>query len=164
MDLDLKPATIPDENDAATLTEDFDSDAPYGRFANGNPRKNPPKGSDTPKPKRGYTSGGSKNDALAESAADLLAQLNGLLAMGAMTIGFTDTASTIAERNDAFKLQAIEALKTDPALCKQILKAGSTSGKVALILAYGMMAASVIPTGIVEYRDKKAAVDNGSAQ
>lgn len=97
------------------------------------------------------------NDKLAAQAADALVQLNGLAMIGLMTTGFNSTASAMQLTQDGFRQAAYEALLTDPALCRSILRAGTTSGKVALIIAYGMMLSAVVPTALVEAREKRAA-------
>lgn len=104
-------------------------------------------------------SSGTKNESLARQAAAALAQLNGLACVGLMVVGFPGTAGAISERNEDFENQAYNALLTDPALCATILRAGATSGKAALIIAYGMLAVSVAPVTIGELRERKALRD-----
>jgi hypothetical protein len=53
---------------------------------------------------------------------------------------------------EGFRLQAYQALLTDPALCKQLLAVGGMSGKTALIIAYAMMGAQVAPVAYTETR------------
>jgi hypothetical protein len=72
-----------------------------------------------------------------------------------MMTGYHATASALAEREEAFREQAYAALVTDPALCRMILRAGTTSGKVSLIIAYAMLGAGVAPTAIMEYKSKQ---------
>jgi hypothetical protein len=96
------------------------------------------------------------NKVLAGQAADALAQLNGVLGIGAMAVGFNKTARAIAVSNDGFREQAYEALVTDPVLCRLILKGGATGGKMALILAYVMLGVNVAPVAKMEYDEKKA--------
>lgn len=141
---DEKPSTI---NPDAIVT---DTEAPYGRFANGNPRKRPKRDSDSHRNARMPA-----KESEAKAAAALLSQLNGIATMGVMAVGFTDTAGQITSANEGFEEMAYQALLTDPALCRTILKAGTTSGKVALLIAYGMLATSVAPVAITEYRDKR---------
>ncbi len=111
------------------------------------------------KPGNGASRSGVKstgsNKVLAGQAADALATLNGVLAMGAMAVGFNATAGAIAGSNDMFRDQAYEALVTDPALCKLILKGGATGGKMALVLAYVMLGVNVAPVAKMEYDAKK---------
>jgi hypothetical protein len=104
-------------------------------------------------------SSGTKNESLARQAAAALAQLNGLACIGLMVVGFPATAGAISERNEDFENQAYNALLTDPALCATILKAGATSGKAALIIAYGMLGVSVAPVAVGELRERRALRD-----
>jgi hypothetical protein len=96
------------------------------------------------------------NASLAAEATEALVQLNGFAAVGAMMIGYHATAGAIAERETLFREQAYSALLTDPALCRTILKGGTTSGKVALVIAYTMFIGGVAPYTISEYRERKA--------
>lgn len=97
------------------------------------------------------------NEKLALQATELLCQLNDLCGMGFMMAGLLETGSAWADRQDVFREQAYQALLADPALCKMILRAGATSGKVALMVAYGMLAAGVAPVAITELRAVRAA-------
>lgn len=96
---------------------------------------------------------GKGNTQLAAQASEALAQLNALACMGLMVGKLNQTALALSTANDGFREQAYNALLTDPALCKTILKAGATSGKVSLLIAYGMLAAAVGPVGYTEYRE-----------
>jgi hypothetical protein len=110
------------------------------------------------KPSTRKTSGANRrttNDALAAQASAVLEQLNGVLAIGAMALGFNMTASAIAGNNEAFKENAFEALKTDPDLCKLICKGGVKSGKVALGIAYASFGTQVVPVAVSEYKMKR---------
>lgn len=102
------------------------------------------------------TSTGNAN-ALGKQAAMALAQINGLIATVCMVAPdpyrLPATASAIALANDAFEEAAANALSTDPKLAKLILRAGGASGKVALVIAYGMLAGAVVPVAITEYQD-----------
>jgi hypothetical protein len=97
------------------------------------------------------------NEKIASAALDILVQANNLCGMGLMLMQMPQTASAIAMREDAFRVQALEALKADPALCRMILKAGATSGKAMLFMAYGMLAISIAPVALEEIKAKKAA-------
>ena len=117
----------------------------------------------TPLPK---TSGRkTANEKDAEQASKVLGQINDLLVLGLMGVSaipgapftFFNTASGIAANNESFMLQAQEALVTDPALCKSILRVGKAGGKAALATAYLSLAISAAP-GIVE--DFKAAQES----
>ncbi len=118
-----------------------------------------PKPKKCPDHKRQTRSTGStrktNNDALAAQASAVLEQLNGVVAVMAMAVGFNMTASAIAANNDAFRENAYEALKTDPDLCKLICKGGVKSGKLALGLAYGAFGTQVVPVAMTEFKQKK---------
>jgi hypothetical protein len=101
---------------------------------------------------------GGGNLQLATQAADALVQLNSLCAMGLMLAHLPQTASTLAGTEEGFREQAISALLTDPALCKSILKAGTTSGKVSLLIAYAMLAGAVVPVGVVEFKERQETI------
>jgi len=115
-----------------------------------------------PEHKKGNKGSGAKraltgNDAKARAAASALVQLHGLAAMGLMITGMPQTASALAEVTEAgFEERAYEALLTDPALCSTILKAGTTSGRMSLLIAYAMLAGAVVPTAWQEVKSKRA--------
>jgi hypothetical protein len=113
----------------------------------------------TPAGKRGVSAPRNSNAVMAASAADALNQINSMMVVGGMVLGFIQTASAIAERQDAFREQAYSALLTDPALCASILKAGTTSGKMALGIAYLMLGAGVAPYAVSEFKERKAERD-----
>jgi hypothetical protein len=101
---------------------------------------------------------------LAGQATGVLVQLNGMLAMGAMALGMFGTASAISDANGTFEEQAYQALLTDPELCRLLLKGGVKSAKVSLGLAYVGMGVSVVPTAMMELKEKKAERDERKAQ
>jgi len=102
------------------------------------------------------------SESQARAAAALLARANALLGFSVTMLGMPLTAGQLAEANEQFETQAYEALLTDPALCRKILSGGAMSGKVALILAYGMLGASIAPTAVMEIKAKRE--DNADAQ
>lgn len=158
------PPDIDDELSGASVSDvgwkiTDDPDAPYGRKADGTPYKRRPPGTGT---RRSYTPRTKSNESLARKAAQLLAQANNMVCFGVMAAGFTDTASAISAGNDDFEQMAYEALMLDDALCRTILKAGTGSAKVTLILAYGMLGMNVAPVAIMEYRSKRANVIEGT--
>ena len=106
------------------------------------------------------------DEALAARAVETLCQINGLLAFATGIVGFTDTCSSIQDAQDLFKERAYAALLTDAELCKSIVKSGAKSGKVALMLAYGFMGVSVVPTITMEFKEKRAAraEENGEGE
>ena len=121
-----------------------------------------PKWCDEHKPGRSSTGpkrSSGQNAQLAAQASEALSQINGLIAMGLFLAQMPDTSSALADRESVFRDQAYAALLTDPALCRLILKAGTTGGKISLAIAYAMLGASVAPVGIMEYRSNKAARD-----
>lgn len=99
--------------------------------------------------------GAGNNATLAAQATDALCQVHGLVASLGMVTGFPMTASAIASAEDGFREQAYNALLTDPDLCKTILRAGTTSGRVALLIAYGMFAGAVAPTAVMEFKQRR---------
>lgn len=112
--------------------------------------------------RKGNVKGASKganrsNRVLAEQAADALVQVNSLMAMLCMTpiLRMPMTGSAISTAEDAFRAQAVEALTTDPKLARTILKAGTTSGRMALVIAYGMLGVAVAPVAMLELKDKR---------
>jgi hypothetical protein len=100
------------------------------------------------------------NDRAARQAADALMQINSLLGMAMLTpwVNLPMTASALAVANEPFGDQAFEALKTDPALCRMILRAGTTSGKAALVIAYGMLAFAISPVAAMEVKTRNGTV------
>lgn len=101
--------------------------------------------------------GSKKNEQLAAQATEALVQYNSLIAMGLMLAQMPATASAIAEREESFRIQTLNALRGDPALCQRILKTGETSAKLMLIVAYGSLAGSVAPYAAAELKEKKEA-------
>jgi len=102
------------------------------------------------------------NVQLATQAADALVQLNSLCVMGLMLAQLPQTAGALAGTEDGFREQAIAALVTDPALCKSILKAGTTSGKVSLLIAYAMLGGAVVPVGVMEFKERAKAAEDAN--
>lgn len=98
--------------------------------------------------------------ALAKQAAAVLAQVNDLVGLGMMTVSFMPqipfefpaTYKAINDNNEAFRVAAEEALSTDPALCRQIVKVGATGGKAALVMAYVTFAMGLVPAVVSDVR------------
>lgn len=105
-----------------------------------------------------------KNEALAAQATEALCQVNGLITLGVMATGLPATASAIQTADEGFREQAYAALLTDPALCQTILRAGTASGKVSLLIAYGMLAAAVTPVAMLEIKEKREAKREAMAE
>ncbi len=131
---------------------DATPEAPYGYFPDGRIRKRKPKTGATGKPAHRMPA----SDALASQAAGVLATLNNLLGLSLNMLGMPMTAKDLVNANEAFEKQAFEALRTDPALCRKILGAGATGGKVGLLMAYGMLGMAVVPAARTEYRAARA--------
>ena len=96
-------------------------------------------------------------DRLANQAAKVLATVNAAVGTAGLFVGFHATAGAIAESNDEFEANAREALRLDPALSRMILRGGQNGGKLALIVAYVMFGASVIPAIQTDMAKKRAA-------
>lgn len=105
--------------------------------------------------KRGPGTRGS-NATLAEQATEALWQINGIVAFVAMLAQLPLTADTIRERETAFREMAYAALLTDPALCRSILKGGTQSGKLALVMCYAMFLFPVGTVASLELKRRKA--------
>lgn len=96
-----------------------------------------------------------KNEQLAAQAATALMQVNSLAEMGLRFGKLPMTAEAMAMAKESFKEQVFEALKTDPELCKTILKGGIQSGRIALIIAYAMLASVVAPVATMEIKERR---------
>jgi len=96
-----------------------------------------------------------KNAQIAGQAADALAQYNDLAAFIAIICQYDGTGSAIQNANDAFREKAYQALLTDPALAQRIASQGVISGKVSLIIAYALLAGSVVPVALLEMAEHK---------
>lgn len=96
------------------------------------------------------------NATLAAQATEALWQINGVAAFLCMIAGMPATAGAIGEREASFREMCYNALLTDPAMCRLILKAGTNSAKISLTVCYGMFAAAIMPTAIMELKAKKA--------
>ena len=126
-------------------------EAPYGFKDDGTPYKRRPRASG---PARVSGRGNMPaSNAQATQAAALLGRGNLLIAMVAGFAGMPKTAERITASNDSFEAMARDALATDPALCKSILSAGSTSGKAGLAMAYVMLGGSIFGTAREEIRE-----------
>lgn len=117
-----------------------------------------------PEHKKGNSNGGSSSTRrvtgnaanLAGQATEVLLQLNGILALGAMAVGLNRTASAIASGNGAFAERANAALLTDTELCRTILKGGIKSAKMGLAIAYGGLLLGTAPVAADEIRERRA--------
>lgn len=97
-----------------------------------------------------------RNDALAEEAAEVLNQINGLVGIGLLIapkpFRMPQTAKALEERSDRFKEAAVDALKANPDLARSIARAGGVSGSAGLVIAYGVLAASLAPVAMNEWK------------
>lgn len=114
----------------------------------------------------GKSTANRSNRVLAEQAADALVQVNSLVAMLCLTpvLRMPATGTAISAAEDGFREQAVEALTTDPKLCRTILKAGTTSGRMALVIAYGMLGVAVAPVAYMELQQKRAEAEALAAE
>lgn len=95
------------------------------------------------------------NIKLAEAAADVLAQFNDIAATVIFMGGMPVTSSRLADKNPVFRAQCMQALSTDPALCRSILSAGNAGARGSLAFAYGILLAALLPTAYSELREKR---------
>lgn len=98
----------------------------------------------------------------ARKAAAVLGNLNGMICVALVApipgspIYLPETASVLASKSEVFEEQAAAALENDPELTRMILRGGALSGRAALVMAYGMLAGSVAPYAIAEWKDRRA--------
>lgn len=104
-----------------------------------------------------------RNEKLAAQATDALLQINGLVALLAAVAQYENTAEAITSAEETFRVRVHAALITDPELAQSILKAGTASGKISLIIAYGMLATAVAPVAVVEYKMKRLEKESAAA-
>ena len=156
-DLDGDPDTTPPLDAPEYPCEKCGKEAgPYGgrgrkpRFCAEHKKSGPSTSSGKPK-----STG--KNLVLAAQAADTLAQYNDLVGLVARLADWELTAEQIDNANPVFKEKAYAALITDPDLAASIVRTGGISGKAALIISYGMFAASVAPVAMLEAKVKRKA-------
>lgn len=161
------PMDVTPDFSSESVTGDYDPEfpgstpeAPYGFKPDGSPYLRRPKG----KGKSGGSSAAKTgtlrrtpaSEQQAATAAALLARMNLLIGLSLNAMGLPGTSAALVEANDQFENMAREALLTDPALCRKILSAGATSGKTALIMAYGMLGVSVVPSALGEIKARRA--------
>lgn len=99
----------------------------------------------------------SSNANLAGAATQALLQVNSFAAFGGRLLGYDATAEAIDNAKDEFQAMVYDALLLDQELCKWIMRGGTNSGKIALVMAYLMLGAAVVPVATIEYKAKKAA-------
>lgn len=132
-------------------------DAPYGFKDNGEPYRRRPSGAGGTRKANGGKGRGNMpaSESQARSAAALLGQLNTIIGFSLASLGLPATGAQLAANNDVFVEQAYSALLTDPGLCRKIMGAGAQSGKAALVMAYGMLAISVVPVATAEVKARR---------
>jgi len=104
------------------------------------------------------------NAQLAAQATEALCSIDGMMALGARIIGFTDTAETIEEADETFRLRVSAALLNSPDTARKILRYGSKAGDSALFIAIGLHIATIAPVFMREAKDKKAERDAKRAE
>jgi hypothetical protein len=97
------------------------------------------------------------NAALAAQATEALVQVNNILTMPLVLMGYQNSASALAKAQDGFRESTYQALLTDPRLCASIVRGGTAGGKVALLISYGMLGSAVGPVLVMEHKMIKAA-------
>lgn len=169
-DLDFEDATVPD---VAPITEDVeypcqyidDSGAVCGRESGpygGRGRK--PKFCDLHKANKVKGAAprvAGAHAALARQALEALVNFHNTAAFIAMALGFQNTAMAITTAEDEFRRMAITPLMADRKLCERILKGGTNSAMVGMLIAYGTFGAAVVPTAALEYRVRTNAKRGG---
>lgn len=137
---------------------DSTPEAPFGFKPDGTPYKRHHGGRGGSTVSTGRRSAAS--DKLAETAAKTLGTMNTLIGISLAAFGFNETAVSIAAANEQFENMAAEALLTDPVLCKKILSAGSSSGKVQLTMAYATLGMAIMPAVKNDVKRKREESDN----
>lgn len=150
----FSPVTFPkfseDAKDTPPPTTDNTEEAPRKR------RGRPP-GSKNSTTTTGTVRRSTRNVDLANAAADVLVTTNSMIGVAAGLTGFPETQEAIVEKNDLFRTMVVEALISDPELCKKITAGGGVSSRMALVVAYAMFASYVVPTASNEFREKRDA-------
>lgn len=90
----MSESTVLDESEPliSDVFTNADSEAPYGRFKNGKPRKNPPKGVSAPRAKSGYKT---------KTKTDYRPGFLGIAQMGAFVAGFFSPHDAVAVMDHA---------------------------------------------------------------
>lgn len=96
------------------------------------------------------------NAALALQATEALCSIDGLMALGARMIGFIETAETIENADETFRIRVNSALLNSPDMARKILRYGSKGGDAALFIAIGLHIATIAPVFMTEAKQKKA--------
>ncbi len=107
---------------------------------------------------------GGQPAALATQATAVLVQVNGLMAIGLMSMQMYKTAHALSDANSTFEESAYQALLSDPKLCQLILKSGGVSGKMSLAMAYAGLGMAIAPAAMEEIQVKRQARADRKAQ
>lgn len=126
------------EDTVKSVITDADSEAPYGRFKNGKPRKNPPKGVAAPRAKSsGYRS---------KSKTDYRPGFLGLAQMGAFVASFFSPLDAVAVTDHAPRIaDAVQVTAdNDPKFAAAMDRILSAGPYAALISAVVPMAVQIL--------------------
>jgi len=93
---------------------------------------------------------------LAAQATEALCSIDGMMALGASIVGFSETAAVIQEADEVFRVRVHAALLNSPDTCRRILRYGSKAGDSALFIAIGLHIATIAPAFMAEAKEKKA--------
>lgn len=96
------------------------------------------------------------NATLATQATEALCSIDGMMALGARIVGFSNTAEVIEEADEVFRLRVHSALINSPDMCRKILRYGSKAGDSALFIAIALHIATIAPAFMNEAKEKKA--------
>lgn len=96
------------------------------------------------------------NAQLAAQATEALCSIDGMMALGARIVGFTQTAEVIEEADATFRERVHMALLNSPDTARKILRYGSKAGDSALFIAIALHIATIAPAFMNEAKEKKA--------
>lgn len=150
-DADTPPDETPPADPPGPAPDDATEEAPYGYTPTGRIRKRPV-GSRANTGGAGASRG---NEALAASAASLLAQMNSIVGLSLAAFKLPVTAEKIGEANENFETMARNALAGDPKLCRRILSGGVSSSKAGLTMAYVALGIAIIPSAQTEIKERR---------
>lgn len=95
------------------------------------------------------------NVKLARAATDTLLGINSFAALGLRIGQLPITADALEAEEQTFQTRVYEALLLDPELCQIILRGGGLTGRMALLLAYLMLAKNVAPVATMEIANRR---------
>lgn len=140
----------PVEEKVTTVITDADADAPYGRFKNGKPRKNPPKGVAGPRAKSSYKS---------KTKTDYRPGFLGLAQLGAFAASFFSPLDAVAVTDHAPRIADAVQITADndpkfAAAMDRILSAGPyaalISACVPLVVQIAHNHSNAVPAEMVK--------------